>query len=273
VIPYLDRLKARIGRLGPFCVGLDPHPSLLAAWGLPASAAGAERFARSAVEALADQTACFKPQSAFFELWGAAGVQALELVIADAQAAGALVIVDAKRGDIGSTMAAYADAYLGGGPLSGDAVTVSPYLGVGALAPAFERAEACGRGVYVLARTSNPEGGAIQLAAVSGGGTVSQSVVDAAAARNEASGLGAVGLVVGGARAGGGTDLSRFSGSLLVPGVGAQGGSMAVLSQLLGPTPAVVLPTVSRAVLEAGPDPKALRAAAVRFTEEAQAAL
>jgi orotidine-5'-phosphate decarboxylase len=256
---YLERLKARIARCGALCVGLDPHPGLLKAWDLPVDAQGAERLALATVEALADRVACFKPQSAFFEVWGAAGVHVLERVIAEAQSTGALVIVDAKRGDIGSTMTAYAEAYLGDGPLAGDAVTLSPYLGFESLAPAFDLAEATGRGVYVLARTSNPEGGTIQLATTSAGPSVVQSLIDAATARNTQSGVGAVGLVVGGTHASSGADLDRFAGSLLVPGIGTQGGTMAGLRQLVGNSAATVLPSVSREILQAGPQPQGLQ--------------
>jgi len=149
----------------PLVVGIDPHPSLLAAWGLERSVSGLERCARGLVDAVGDQVAVFKPQSAFFETYGSAGIAVLERVLADIAAKGAISILDVKRGDIGSTMDAYADAYLAdGAPLAADAITLSPYLGFGSLMPAFERAVAYDRGVYVLARTSNPEGGQVQLA-------------------------------------------------------------------------------------------------------------
>jgi orotidine-5'-phosphate decarboxylase len=257
---YLDRLTARIAQVGALCVGLDPHPGVLQAWSLPVDVRGMERLVRSVVAALADRVACFKPQSAFFEVWGAAGLAVLERTIAEAQAAGALVIVDAKRGDIGSTMTAYAEAYLGDGPLAGDAVTLSPYLGFGSLAPAYDRAEATGRGVYVLAQTSNPEGAAVQLATAADGRTVVQSIVDAATARNQASGQNAIGLVIGGTHATLGADLSAFTGSILVPGIGTQGGTIAGARRLFGSAPAVLLPSVSREVLLAGPDEPDLQA-------------
>jgi len=257
---YLERLRAAIAARGALCVGLDPHPSLLERWGLPDDVSGVERLALGVIAALGDRVAAFKPQSAFFEVFGAAGLRVLERAIADAQAAGALVIVDAKRGDIGSTMEAYAQAYLGAGPLGGDALTVSPYLGFEALAPAFEAAEANGKGVYVLARTSNPEGGAVQLATVEGGSSVVQHIVDQATGRNRRTGLQAIGLVVGGTHGTVGADLRLFAGPILVPGLGAQGATLEDIRRLFADTAATVLPTSSRDVLLAGPSPAGLRA-------------
>ncbi|MDR0991141.1 MAG: orotidine-5'-phosphate decarboxylase [Propionibacteriaceae bacterium] len=260
---YSDRLQAVIAQRGALCVGLDPHPALLAAWELPDSVAGVERLVRTTVEALGDQVAAFKPQAAFFEVWGSAGLQVLETVIGEAQAAGALVIVDAKRGDIGSTMTAYARAYLGDGPLAGDAVTLSPYLGFGSLEPAFAAAEAHGRGVYVLTRTSNPEGGTVQLATDPSGQTVAQTMIDQARQRNLMTGLDAIGLVIGGTHESLGVDLTGFTGSVLIPGIGAQGGTMAGARQLMTGASVTALPTVSRSVLAAGPSPARLRATAL----------
>ncbi|MDR0960272.1 MAG: orotidine-5'-phosphate decarboxylase [Propionibacteriaceae bacterium] len=262
---YHERLRLATGRLGALCAGIDPHPGLLAQWGLPNDAAGVERFALTVVEALADTVAVVKPQSALFEAQGSAGVAALERTIAAAREAGLLVIVDAKRGDIGSTMAAYAEAYLGGGPLSGDAVTLSPYLGFGSLAPALDAARRTGRGVYVLARTSNPEGACLQSAVTATGETVAQSIVDAATAANQEGVEGVAGLVVGATHATTGLDLGGFAGSILAPGVGAQGGTMAGVRALFGDSPALVLPSASREILSAGPDPALLRDAARRL--------
>ena len=141
-----DRLADAMAEHGPVCVGIDPHPGLLEQWGLDHSIDGLRRFSLGVVEALGGKVAAFKPQSAFFERFGSHGVGVLEEVIDACRNAGSLCIVDAKRGDIGSTMNGYADAYLAdGSPLAGDAVTLSPYLGVGALTPALERAKETGR--------------------------------------------------------------------------------------------------------------------------------
>lgn len=256
---YWRRLGEVVAQRGPLCVGVDPHPSLLEAWDLSADAAGAERCARTLVEALGDQVAAFKPQSAFFERYGSAGIAALERVLADIAGTGALSILDVKRGDIGSTMEAYADAYLAdGAPLAADAITLSPYLGFGSLAPAFERAHRYERGVYVLARTSNPEGAGVQLA-LSQDNSVVQAIIDAATEVNHLSRQKAVGLVVGGTHESLGCDLSEFNGSILVPGIGFQGGRMEDLPGLFGDAVDQVLAVVGRGVLAAGPDRQALR--------------
>ena len=256
------RLADAVAAYGPLCAGIDPHRELLADWGLADDPAGLERFARTAVAALAGEVAILKPQSAFFERHGSAGVAVLEQVLADAREAGVLVLLDVKRGDIGSTMGGYADAYLAdGGPLAADAVTLSPYLGFGSLRPALDTAAATGRGVFVLARTSNPDGAAVQLAD-SAGRSVAQSMVDAAAAENTgATPLGSVGVVVG-ATHDHGLALSGLNGAVLAPGLGAQGATPAELAVRFAGLAGVVLPSVSRALLAKGPDQGALRSAA-----------
>jgi orotidine-5'-phosphate decarboxylase len=262
VSPFGARLAEAVAAHGPLCAGIDPHRELLADWGLADDPAGLERFARTAVAALAGEVAILKPQSAFFERHGSAGVAVLEQVLADAREAGVLVLLDVKRGDIGSTMGGYADAYLAdGGPLAADAVTLSPYLGFGSLAPALDTAAATGRGVFVLARTSNPDGAAVQLAD-SAGRSVAQSMVDAAAAANTgATPLGSVGVVVG-ATHDHGLALSELNGAVLAPGLGAQGATPAEVAARFAGLAGVVLPSVSRALLAKGPDQGALRSAA-----------
>ncbi|WP_216216395.1 orotidine-5'-phosphate decarboxylase [Amycolatopsis aidingensis] len=258
-----QRLAAAVAARGPLCAGVDPHPGLLADWGLPADASGLERFALTATEVLAERVAVVKPQSAFFEAYGSAGIAVLERVVALARQAGALVLLDVKRGDIGSTMAAYAAAYLAEGTLGADAVTVSPYLGFGALTPALE----AGKGVFVLARTSNPEGAAVQTARLADGRTVAQSIVDAAAERNAgAAPLGDVGVVVGATVDPAELDLGGLGGPVLAPGFGAQGATVADLRRVFGPGLPGVLPASSREILRHGPDPVALRDA-VRRTQ------
>ena len=261
-----SRLATAIAARGPLCVGIDPHPELMQAWGLPVTADGLARFCEICVQAYAG-FGVVKPQVAFFEAYGAAGFAVLERTIAALQSDGVLVLADAKRGDIGSTMAAYAQAWVGEGPLAADAVTASPYLGFGSLDPLLEVAAAHGRGVFVLAATSNPEGASIQRAVI-GGRTVAQSVVDAAGAANRAAGqgLGSVGVVVG-ATLDQVPDLSALDGPVLVPGVGAQGGRPEALAGLGGARAGQLLPAVSREVLRAGPGPDAVRAAAERLRD------
>jgi orotidine-5'-phosphate decarboxylase len=263
-----ERLRASTHERGPLCVGIDPHPALLAQWGLADDLDGLQRFAETVVEALADRVAVLKPQSAFFERFGSAGVAVLERVIANSRQGGALSIVDAKRGDIGSTMAAYAQAYVGAGsPLAGDAVTVSPFLGFESLRPLLSLAAETGRGVFVLALTSNPEGASVQHARGSDGRTVAQTVIDAVAAENAgADPLGSVGVVVGATVQGDGRRhvLSGLNGPLLAPGIGAQGATAADLRAVFGSALGDVLPSSSREVLAGGPSLAGLRDAADR---------
>ena len=260
------RLADAVSRRGPLCLGIDPHPALLRAWNLPIGPDGLASFCDTCVQAYAD-FAVVKPQVAFFEAYGAAGYAVLERTIAALRDAGVLGLADAKRGDIGSTMAAYAVAWAGDSPLAADAVTASPYLGFGSLQPLLDTAVAHGRGVFVLAATSNPEGATVQRAEIDGS-SVAQSIVDQAAAANRAlgSGPGAIGVVVG-ATVTNPPDVSGLGGPVLVPGIGVQGGQATALKGLGGATPGQLLPAVSREVLRAGPDVAALRAAAERMRD------
>jgi orotidine-5'-phosphate decarboxylase len=272
--PFGARLRRALDTRGPLCVGIDPHASLLNAWDLADDVAGLERFAMTVVEALGATTAVLKPQSAFFERFGSRGVAVLERVVSQARERGALVLTDAKRGDIGSTMAAYAATYLDkDSPLFSDAVTVSPYLGFGSLRPALDAAAVSGAGVFVLALTSNPEGAEVQRAARADGRTVAQTMLDHIAAENAgADPLGSVGAVVGATLGEAQADLA-VNGPLLAPGVGAQGATPADLPGVFGAALPNVLPSVSRDVLRHGPDVTALRAAAARYVDVVRAAL
>ncbi|KUF14156.1 MULTISPECIES: orotidine-5'-phosphate decarboxylase [Streptomyces] len=273
--PFGARLRHAMDTRGPLCVGIDPHASLLGAWGLGDDVQGLETFTRTVVEALAEQVAVFKPQSAFFERFGSRGVAVLERAVADLRAAGGLVVMDAKRGDIGSTMAAYAETYLRkDAPLFSDALTVSPYLGYGSLAPAVELARENGAGLFVLALTSNPEGAEVQRAVREDGRSVGATMLAHLAAENaSAAPMGSCGAVVGATLG----DLSTFdldiNGPLLAPGIGAQGATPADLPRVFGAAVRDVVPNVSRGVLRAGPDAGALRGAAARFADEVRAAV
>ncbi|MGO4957751.1 orotidine-5'-phosphate decarboxylase [Luteococcus sp. Sow4_B9] len=259
---YAERLARLTAERGALCVGIDPHPQILAAWGLDDDVAGLEACARGMVEAIGAEVAVFKPQSAFYEVYGSAGIAVLERVLEDIRQAGALSILDVKRGDIGSTMAGYARAYLSDdSSLRADAVTLSPYLGFESLRPAIDLAHQTERGLYLLARTSNPEGGDVQLATATRGGSVSQMMVDLAAQENTRSGQNAIGLVVGGTHADPGCDVSAFNGSILVPGIGAQGGTVEGLRAIFGDATRLLLPSASRQVMQGGPSAEGLRAA------------
>jgi orotidine-5'-phosphate decarboxylase len=261
------RLVDAVAARGALCLGIDPHPELLRAWSLPTDPSGLAAFCAICVEAYAG-FAIVKPQVAFFEAYGSAGYAVLENTIAGLRQAGVLVLADAKRGDIGTTMAAYAAAWAGDSPLACDAVTASPYLGFGSLQPLLDTAAAHGRGVFVLAATSNPEGAQVQLAVTEGGRNVAQTMVDTAAAVNQASlpQPGSVGVVVG-ATLSVVPDLSGLGGPVLVPGVGAQGGRPEALKGFGGALPGQLLPAVSREVLRAGPDVVAVRDAAERMRD------
>jgi orotidine-5'-phosphate decarboxylase len=264
--PFGRRLADAVAARGPLCVGIDPHAPLLERWGLPDSPEGLARFTDAVVDALAGTVAVLKPQLAFYERHGSRGLAVLEDGVARARAAGALVLLDAKRGDIGSTMDGYAGYLRPDHPMAADALTVSPYLGPGSLQPAVDTARQHGGGLFVLARTSNPDAGTLQHAVVDGR-SVAQVVVDTVRDWNAADGSGSFGVVVGATLRELDVDLTGLGGPVLAPGLGAQGGSVADLRRLFGRGTAVV-PTVSRDVLAAGPDPAGLRAAAERWAAE-----
>jgi orotidine-5'-phosphate decarboxylase len=274
------RLQAAMLRHGPLCAGLDPHRALVEQWGLSYDVAGLERFALTCVEVFAGRVAAVKPQSAFFEVFGSRGIAVLERVLDDLRDAGTLTILDAKRGDIGSTMTAYAEAYLGPHAVApADALTVSPYLGYESLRPAVDLAAQTGRGLFVLALTSNPEGASVQHA-VHEGRPVAAAVVAGAGGDNVAAHsrgeLGHVGLVIG-ATVGDavdrlGLDLVAAATPVLAPGFGAQGGTAQSLAATFGPALGQVLASSSREILSAGPDPSRLAARTQQVAESLVAA-
>ncbi len=275
ILDFGTRLQRAMDSRGRLCVGIDPHPDLLREWGLPENGEGIRSFGERVVEAAAGRVGVVKPQVAFFERYGAAGMEALAAVQRSAREAGLLVISDAKRGDIGSTMAAYAQAWLHpDSDFAADALTVSPFLGFGSLEPAIEAAEAYGAGLFVLALTSNPEGGEVQLARREGRSVAGQ-IASAAAERNirhserydvrdaSHSGLGHIGLVVGATTASSareaGVDVARGLPPLLAPGYGAQGASVADLREGFGAAfERQVLVNSSRGILVHGPQRAAL---------------
>jgi orotidine-5'-phosphate decarboxylase len=262
--PFGGRLVAALAARGPLCAGIDPHAELLARWGLSDTPDGLRRFCDTVVDAWGDLVPVLKPQSAFFERFGSAGIAVLESTIRQCRERGALVLLDVKRGDVGSTMAAYAEAYLSPGrPLSVDAITVSPYPGIVSLAPALTAAHDHGNGVFILGLTSNPEGRALQTCRDEAGRTIAQQVFDEVAAVNAgANPLGSVGVVVGATTGAAGHDLSRLNGPVLAPGLGAQGATPDDLPAAFSGLDGVVLPTYSRGLLAAGPTREGLRVAA-----------
>ena len=259
------RLREAMDGRGPLCAGIDPHAGLLNAWGLTDSVNGLERFALGAAEALAPRVAAVKPQSAFFERFGSRGIAVLERVVEICQEAGSLVVLDVKRGDIGSTAQAYADAYLDPrSPMAVDAITATPYLGFGSLSPMIDTAREHGKGVFVLALTSNPEAPEFQHARTDDGRTVAGSVLEQLRSLNaDQAPMGSLGAVVGATIADTTEDLA-INGPLLVPGIGAQGGTADDVRRIFGDVIDLVLPASSRDILGAGPDVGALHAAVGR---------
>jgi orotidine-5'-phosphate decarboxylase len=264
-VSFVERWLSSRVELPHVCLGVDPSVELLRTWGLPATAEGAYRFGLRCVEAADGLVACIKPQIAFFEQFGSAGIAALEKVLAAARGSGLLILMDGKRNDIGSTVDAYARAYFHeGAPLNADALTASPYLGLDALSPLLHTAADRGRTLFVLVRTSNAEQSrAVQSARNDEGLTLSQALAGEIARWNDKFPVpGTVGAVVGATVGGELRDLiERLNGSpVLAPGVGAQGGGMAAVRAEFPPGYPVLFP-LARSVLGAGPDGGALRGA------------
>lgn len=255
-----ERVRVALAAHGPLCVGIDPHAALLDSWGLGDDAAGVREFGLRTVEAAAGRAGLVKPQVSFFERFGSAGFAALEEVISAARAAGLLVIADAKRGDIGSTMDAYAAAWLSpGSPLEVDALTVNPFLGVGALDGAFALAEQHDKGLFVLAATSNPEAEVLQRSISETGRAVSADIVSVVSARNAehtATGeWGSFGFVIGATVDWTDAGIAAFSPTapILAPGFGTQGATPSDLHRRFGSMSAAVIASESRSILSAGP--------------------
>lgn len=260
--PFGARLRDAVQARGNLCVGIDPHAALLREWGLPETDAGLDVFTGAVIDACAGRVAVVKPQIAFYERFGAAGYAVLERHLPRARAAGLLVIADVKRGDIGSTVDAYGEAWLEpGSPLEADAMTAVAYQGVGSLRPVVDRALQHGKGVFVLAATSNPEGALLQRADTGGGVSVASAIVLELAEVNErtreSDAWGSLGVVVGATVALDGIDIAPAtlrSTPILAPGFGHQGARLEDLQLQYGEAAATVLASVSRSVLSAGQD-------------------
>jgi orotidine-5'-phosphate decarboxylase len=270
------RFAAALEARGPLCAGIDPHSALLHEWGLPDDVSGLERFALTAVEGLAPYVAVVKPQSAFYERFGSRGIAVLERVLEESRTAGALVLLDVKRGDIGSTTQAYADAYLDpASPLAADAITASPYLGFGSLDPMVDTARKHDAGLFVLALTSNKEGPEVQHARTADGdgstSTVAGRMLDHLRQLNAGEEpLGSFGAVIGATIGDSPLDFD-FNGPILAPGFGAQGGTVADIRRIFGSAVAAVTPSSSRELLRRGPSVTAMRDEALRLNDELRA--
>jgi orotidine-5'-phosphate decarboxylase len=254
--------SAREG-FGPLVWGLDPSGAVLDNWGLGDNPDGLERFADIALEAAVGSVGLVKPQSAFYERHGWQGIRTLTRLVADARSSGVLVILDVKRGDVGSTNDAYAEAYLGkGAPLQADALTVHPYLGMGAMDSFVTRAHQSGGCLLVVTRSSNLEGRSIQAAVDPQGRSVEASLLSEIGTLNRrlAPGeIGPVGAVIGALRFGENLDLVAPHALYLAPGVGAQGATPADLAATFQSCRDRVMPAASRSLLNLGPDLSRLR--------------
>ena len=256
---FSDRLVAAVERKrSQLCVGLDPRVDLFPVeLRGEAPAAAAERFCRGIVDAVAPHAVAVKPQLAFFEALGAEGIRAFEEVCVYARAAELLVIVDGKRGDIGSTARAYATAYLEGRPALGDALTVNPLLGSDSVDPFLAAARRYGGGVFCLVKTSNAGSADVQDLALSDGRPLWTQVAALVDQWGEDlvgdSGLSSVGAVVGATfpREVGEARRLMPRSVLLLPGVGEQGGTPADVARAFTSGPASALVSASRSVIYA----------------------
>ncbi|HZT66590.1 MAG TPA: orotidine-5'-phosphate decarboxylase [Acidimicrobiales bacterium] len=262
--PFADRFAQVRSAFGPLVWGLDPSGRLLESWGLGDTADGLDRFVDLAIEAAAGAIGLVKPQSAFYERHGWRGVRTLARLANEARQAGLLVILDAKRGDVGSTNDAYAEAYLGpDAPMTADALTVSPYLGLGAMDAFVERADRSGSCLLVVVRSSNPEGRRVQAARDESGQTVESALLQEIGSRNaqlRPGRVGPIGAVIGPNHMSPELDLVGANALFLAPGIGAQGATPSDVAQVFSSCPDRVMPSASRLLLGAGPDPGKLRA-------------
>ncbi len=270
---FAERFAAARAAHGPLVWGVDPSAAVLQEWGLGDNPDGLDRFADIILAAAPGTVGLIKPQSAFFERHGWRGVHTLQRLIADGRSAGLLVIVDIKRGDIASTNDAYADAYLGkGAPLAADAITVHPYLGLGAMGTYVSRAAESGSCLLVVTRSSNPEGRAIQAALLAGRQrSVEQDLLAEIASINlrlAPDGIGPVGAVIGPTYMEPELDLPAGRCLFLSPGVGAQGATVAHVARVFAACPDRVMPSASRSLLSAGPDVSRLRNCAAALAAE-----
>jgi orotidine-5'-phosphate decarboxylase len=269
---FVDRVLAAMKTSGPLVFGLDPSGDLLERWGLGDNPEGLDRFVDIAIEATVGTVGFVKPQAAFYERLGWRGIKSLTRLVESCRSAGLLVLLDAKRGDVGSTMAAYAEAYLGvGAPIHVDAITVTPYLGFGSLGPFVDRSLETDTGVLVVTRSSNPEGRSIQEAVDESGASVEERLaLDIASANAQLSpgALGPIGAVFGPTHGAPGFDIRAMNCFFLAPGVGAQGATARDVADCFASCPDRVLPSSSRALLRDGPDVGRMKKAAQVLASE-----
>jgi orotidine-5'-phosphate decarboxylase len=276
-VTFGEALSQARERSGLFCVGIDPSPSLLQSWGLPVDEAGLREMVFTLIEVSQGLVSVVKPQSAYFEAFGAAGIESLRDAVRLAHREGLMVIADCKRGDIGETTRRYAEAVLGPESyLGADAMTLHPYCGFESLLPAIRHAEAVGAGTFVVVRSSNPGATALQEARYPDGRTVAGALLDDIDRTNEGGGpIGSTGVVLGATLQ---PDTvrelmasRRSVAPILAPGIGAQGARISGLTGVFGTAVQRVIPTASRSVIEAGPERRTLRDAIGNCAAESKA--
>ncbi len=252
---FLERIHKTIAAQSALCMGIDPSESELREWGLPNSSQGVLDYGLKLVDAAAGNLGFIKPQVAFFERFGSTGLLALEQILAEARAANLFVIADAKRGDIGSTMHGYAEAWFGDdSPLRSDALTVSGYLGPDSLEDTLGYASDVNGGLFVLCATSNPEAKQLQTAK-QGNKTVARLVLDAAKKTDSKN----LGLVIGATQKLEDFGLGEVLETdckvpILAPGFGAQGAKLSDLKAIFGASASNVIASMSRGLTSQGPD-------------------
>jgi len=297
-----DDLMARTREIGhPLCAGIDPHldrvPELFRQGSMapadPSTPLAVEALALAFLDRLVGKVAAVKPQIAFFEQMGSAGMAALERVMAAARERELLIVLDAKRGDIGSTAEGYARAYLEpGAAAEADALTLNPYMGLDTLAPFAERAAAYGRGLFVLAKTSNPGSGDLQDRVLEKEGPVYEVLAASLAPmadelQGPATGWSSLGIVAGATYPEQAERLRALlpNALFLVPGYGAQGASAADAVRSFVPGPSglegglvnssrgLLFPAAGEEAADAGGWEQAVDEAVARAADELQAAV
>lgn len=263
-VNFGSKLATAFEEFGQLCVGVDPHPKLMLDWGYEDSVQDLERFSMTVLDAAINRVGIIKPQVSFYERYGSRGFAVLEKLAVAAENQKLVVIMDAKRGDIGTTMAAYYDAWLGkNAPFICDALTVSPYLGFESLSQVMSDSLERGKGIFTLAATSNPEGASLQKATL-GGQTIAASIWQSLQQLNQTthggrSRFGSFGAVIGATlnlNAYGLGDVSlgqpQAATPILAPGFGAQGAELTDSRTLFGAAADQVIHSVSRSILQAG---------------------
>ena len=269
---YHEKLQNAFQNYSPLCLGVDPSKQLMKSWNLPFNRKGLRVFCDHVLESSIDSVGILKPQSAFFEQFGPDGAYELQRFIVKAKELEKVVILDCKRGDIGSTMDAYINSYIApDSPFPADAITVHPYLGFDAIATAMDRADTHNVGIFIVLRSSNPEAGLLQKAHLDDGRTMTDYLIDQIVQFNRQSGhpVGPVGAVVGATLGEEASRLSEklFNAPILAPGLGAQGATIGDINRIFATARSRVIPASSRGILRFGPSVADMKKELLRHKE------